>query len=368
MRPPRCAGGVRPVLLLAVSLLVGAPVSGAAGQQAPQALLAGALAAERIFIHDQNHLGPLDQVLAAVRGVMAEDDPLRAALLERLSHPRPDRFFSETGAPAEGASEGSGPDIRSVVLAFGPLAVQVEFVLTAPPAFPGSAFVIAFRLPAPDPDIPMGRWVAPEDAAIIARFHGVASWTLRAALGDGEERSIPGTVEADGVTVRIGLPIATIAGLGLARPGIQMAFRAVGPPPRAVVDRAPERGGLQIGLPGRMNGDAVAVIEQVDFDGDGRGDLFYYDADNNGRIDAAGRDRNGDGRIEFLAAEGPGRFLDREGRPAEFPRVDRLRVGRRQAYRLSNGQATYMTVIEDLNGDGDVADAEEFRGFYISPP
>lgn len=358
MRPQRRASGPT-VALLVASLLIGGPVSGAAGEQAAPA---GALAAERIFLHDQNRAGPLDQVTAAVRGVMREEDPLRAALLDRLADARADQFLSETGAPAE------GPDIRSIVLAFGALAVQVEFVLTAPPAAPATVLVIAFRLPAPDLEVPMGRWLAQEDAVVVARFHGAATWTLRAAVPDGGEQAIPGTVDAEGATVRIRLPIATIAGLGLAKPGIQMAFRAVGPPPEAVADRVPERGGLQIGLAGRMSGDAVRVAARVDVDGDGRDDLFYYDADGNGLIDAAGRDRNGDGRIEFLAAEGPGRFLGREGRAMEFPRVDRLRAGRRQAYRLSNGQATYMTVIEDLNGDGDVADADEFRGFYISAP
>jgi len=327
-----------------------------------QAVAPTTLAPERIFLHDQNRMGPLDQVIAAVRGVMSEEDPLRAALLGRLADARVDQFLSETGTPAE------GPDIRSVVLAFGPLAVQVEFVLTAPPSSPATALVIAFRLPAYDLEVPMGRWLAREDAAVIARFHGGGTWTLRAAVPEREERTIPGAIAVEGATVRILLPIATIVELGLAKPGIQMAFRAVGPPPSSVADRVPERGGLQIGIAGRIDGDAVRVAARVDFDGDGRDDLFYYDADGNGLIDAAGRDRNGDGRIEFLAAEGPGRFLGCEGRPMEFLRVDRLRAGRRQAYRLSNAQATYMTVVEDLNGDGDVADAGEFRGFYISAP
>lgn len=368
MRPLRSTGGVPAVLVVLASLFIGLPATGAAGREAAQALPAGELAAERIFLHDQSRAGPLDQVLAAVTGTMGEDDPLRAALLARLAMSLPDQFLSETGAPAEGEAARLGADIRSVVLAFGPLQVQVEFLLAGPPVSAATSFVIGFRLPAYDgPEIPMGRWHAPEDATIVARFHGMGNWTLRAAVLDGEERAIPGAIAADRATVRIQLPIATIAGLGLARPGIRMTFRVVGPPPEAVADRVPERGGLQIGLPGRMSGDAVLVKEQVDVDGDGRSDLFYFDGDGNGLIDAAGRDRNGDGRIEFLAAEGPGRFLGPEGRSMEFLRVDRLRAGRRQAYRLSNGQATYMTVIEDLNGDGDVADAEEFRGFYISP-
>lgn len=348
--------GARVPAVLALVLLLGVGHSGVAHAQ-------GDLREERIYLHDESRSGPLSALLNAVSELTGEDDPARRLLLETLRGvPAGDQFVAETGARVGGAIPEL--DIQSVVLAWSPTQMQAEFSMAGMP-LPFTSYIMAFRLPRHDDGWTRDGSEFMDDVLIVARRDGGGGFTLGARLPEGDERAIGGTVEVERAQVRIRLPLTTVAGLGLARPGIRIAFRVVGPPPMAARDRAPESGSIQIGLAGRWEVDQAAVREQVDVEGDGRADLFYFDSDRNGLIDAAGRDRNADGRIDFLRAEGPGRFVGRDGRPLEFPRVERLRAGRRAAYRLSNAHATYMTVVEDKNEDGDVDDADEFRGFYI---
>jgi hypothetical protein len=62
--------------------------------------------------------------------------------------------------------------------------------------------------------------------------------------------------------------------------------------------------------------------------------------------------------------EGPSALLGVDGNPYEFQSVERTTTGRQQRLIVRNADVAYVVVVEDKNGDGDVADAGEFEGRF----
>lgn len=203
-----------------------------------------------------------------------------------------------------------------------------------------------------------------EDVVIFGRIDGPGRFALRAIVG-GRERQIAGSVGLSGRVLRMTLPMPTLIELGLARPGIRLIFGIVGPPPESIYDRVPERGAIQAGLPGRDGIDAAMVKTGFDLNGDGKNDLLYLDTNGNDLIDAVAWDLNGDGRVAFADREGPFLFISTAGVPLELSAVERRSVGRQQLYLAVHASMGMLIVVEDRNGDGDVADPGEFRVFYV---
>lgn len=206
-----------------------------------------------------------------------------------------------------------------------------------------------------------------EDVVIFGRIDGPGRFALRATVG-GRGRQIAGSVGLVGRVLRMTLPMPTLIELGLARPGIRVIFGIVGPPPASIYDRVPERGAIQLGLPGRDGIDAAMVKTGFDLNGDGKNDLFFLDTNGNDLIDAVAWDLNGDGRVAFADREGPFLFIGTAGEPFEVSAVERRSVGRQQLYLAVHASLWMLIVVEDRNGDGDVADPGEFRVFYVPRP
>ncbi|MGH2452386.1 MAG: hypothetical protein ACRDF5_01295 [bacterium] len=280
--------------------------------------------------------------------------------------------YWDTGQPASQADRSRGLPVSNLTISVSP----------------GGGFAVGFRAAAlpPDPspypyqyrlafDLPDRRGATnafagagfEEDLIISVRADAPGRFSVLAAVG-GTERQIEATVEhtADRVIVR--LPLRTVLQVGLAAPGMRVIVGTVGPAPTRIFHRIPERGAIRLGLPGQPEIDAAGVSRMArarfDLNGDRRDDLYYLDTNGNGGIDAVAYDRNGDGRISFVRLEGPHALLGPDGNAYEFPSVERSATGRQQRFIARIAQVAYVLLVEDRNGDGDVADAAEFEGRF----
>lgn len=266
--------------------------------------------------------------------------------------------------------------------------VEVEFALEQGPAFPSEfriifdvssgtraeavpcwwcAALVPFILPAYAQEAPTvfsGEEMRP-DAGVFVRFDSATRITTGGWYrGD---RSLPVRAELSGARVRVIIPTAVAATLGLVRPGIRVAFGLVQRPPDGVFDRVPDRGALQLGVPGIEALDPKMVVAKFNLTADGKDVLYYLDTNGNSLIDATARDRNGDGRISFAAGEGPFQVISAQGRPIEFTGVEQVTRDRLQGYITRSAQYLHVVTVEDANANGQI-DHDEFTGYLIPRP
>ncbi|MGH2347827.1 MAG: hypothetical protein ACRDFT_00010 [bacterium] len=205
-----------------------------------------------------------------------------------------------------------------------------------------------------------------EDVVLFAQIDGPGRGSMQRIVGTAAPRSSAGTVQVAGNRVTLRIPMAVAVEVGVARPGVRLVFGSVGPPPKSVYDRVPKQGSVQVGLRGQMDVDPGPMAKaKFDLAPGGRDVLYYLDTNGNGLIDAIARDSNGDGRISFLRSEGPVLLLGPGNQPVEFSEVQEKTAGNRRAFLAVAGQVAYLTVMQDLNGDGDVSDEGEFRSYLL---
>jgi hypothetical protein len=278
-----------------------------------------------------------------------------------------DLMYWDTGAVVSQTDRSKGLDIVTTLISIDRNGFAIEF-RTEPAAL--QTFPFFYRLAFDLPNARGGgqnRFAGPgfeEDVMIQVRVDAPGRYSLSAVVA-GRERQMRGTAQPVESGIRITLPVATVAELGAAIPGVRAVFGTVGPSPERIYDRVPERGALQIGLPNRdvLEPTASLVKAKFDLNGDGKDDLFYLDTNGNGQIDGVALDRNNDGRIALSLLEGPGLFVGADGAPMEFAQVVRQVAGGQQRYVLENAQMVYVTVFEDKNGDRRFDDAGEFESY-----
>jgi hypothetical protein len=205
-----------------------------------------------------------------------------------------------------------------------------------------------------------------EDVVLFAQIDGPSRASMQRIVGTAAPRSSSGTVQVAGNRITLRIPMAVAVEVGVARPGVRLVFGSVGPPPKSVYDRVPKQGSVQVGLRGQMDVDPGPIAKaKFDLAAGGRDVMYYLDTNGNGLIDAIARDGNGDGRISFLRSEGPVLLLARGNQPIEFSEVLERTSGNRRAFLAVSGQVAYLTVTQDMNGDGDVSDEGEFRSYLL---
>lgn len=204
-----------------------------------------------------------------------------------------------------------------------------------------------------------------EDVVLFAQIDGPGRTSLQRVVGT-TVRPLAGSVQVSGNQVTIDISLTVAVELGLARPGVRIVFGAVGAPPKSAYDRVPKQGAVQIGLRGQMSVDPGPMTKaKFDLVAAGKDVLYYLDTNGDGLIDAIARDRDGDGRINFLQSEGPVLLTGPGQQPVQFSEVQQSTVDTRKAFLAFAGRFLYYTLVQDLNGDGDVSDEGEFRSWLL---